>query len=121
MTEEKDSICCSWYESCTYYMQCEHLYNENKDLSEDVLRLEQENKEEKKAYNECMYYLACMTEQRNKLKIALEEIREILLLPDMPEVKEQMIITSTMLDEIVRAKRENKLQKIKQTIYEVLN
>ena len=38
-------------------------------------RLEQENKEEKKAYNECMHYLACMTEQRNKLKTALEEIR----------------------------------------------
>jgi predicted RNase H-like nuclease (RuvC/YqgF family) len=57
MTEDKDSICCSWYESCTYYMQCEHLYNENKDLSEDVYRLEQENKE---------------------LKSALEEIRAIL-------------------------------------------
>lgn len=43
MTEDKNSICCSWYDSCTYYMQCEHLYNENKDLSEDILRLEQEN------------------------------------------------------------------------------
>ena len=38
----------------------------------------------------------------------------------MPEVKEQTIITATMLDEIVRANRENKLQKIKQTNYEVL-
>lgn len=59
--------------------------------------------------------------QMQKALASLEEIREILLLPDMPEVKERTIITSTILDEIVRANRENKLQKIKQTIYEVLN
>lgn len=55
------------------------LYNDltGIELSAKVFELEQENKEEKKAYNECMHYLACMTEQRNKLKTALEEIREI--------------------------------------------
>ena len=60
MTEDKNSICCSWYESCIYYMQCEHLYNENKDLSEDVLRLEQENE---------------MLKQENR--ILYKELREI--------------------------------------------
>lgn len=76
MTEDKDSICCSWYESCTYYMQCEHLYNENKDLSEDVYRLEQENKELKEQAQldgECIDKLI---EARDMYAKALEEIRE---------------------------------------------
>lgn len=74
MTEDKDSICCSWYESCTYYMQCEHLYNENKDLSEDVYRLEQENKE-LKAETLQWKQIKDMA-NNNKYRSALEEIKE---------------------------------------------
>lgn len=54
-----------------------------------VQRLKQENENEKKAYNECMYYLNCMTEQRNKLKLALEEIRE--LIKDYPYIEIQAV------------------------------
>lgn len=43
----------------------------NRDLLERIDKLEQENKEN-------IHYLACMTEQRNKLKSALEEIKHIL-------------------------------------------
>lgn len=86
--------------------RCDYLEQENKEL-----------KEQAQLDGECIDKLI---EARDMYANALEEIRGILLLPDMPEVKEQTIITSTMLDEIVRANRENKLQKIKQTIYEVL-
>lgn len=44
---------------------------------EQILRLQAENEEFKKENKENLHYLACMTEQRNKLKLALEEIREI--------------------------------------------
>lgn len=39
--------------------------------------LKEEIKKEKEIYKENVHYLACMTSQRNKLKLALEEIREI--------------------------------------------
>ena len=39
--------------------------------------LRKENEELKKEIKENLHYLACMTEQRNKLKLALEEIKVI--------------------------------------------
>lgn len=48
------------------------LEQENKELIEDNLNLSKENKE-------TIHYLACMTGYRNKFKIALEEIREMVL------------------------------------------
>lgn len=78
-----------------YYKQLQRLKQENErykqllkgcpaedddcgfcEIDKQNKKLKQENENEKKAYNECMYYLACMTEQRNKLKSALEEIKE---------------------------------------------
>lgn len=68
----KDFICAS-----PINKTCEYCKNipENKCYYKQLQRLKQENENEKKAYNECLYYLNCMTEQRNKLKLALEEIR----------------------------------------------
>lgn len=77
MTEDKDSICCSWYESCTYYMQCEYLYNENKDLSEDVYRLEQENKE---IYENGQIEITKLCNEKTKYRSALEEINRVVKL-----------------------------------------
>lgn len=44
----------------------------------DKTRLQAENEELKKRDKENLHYLACMTSQRNKLKLSLEEIREIM-------------------------------------------
>ena len=52
------------------------LTQESQQKSQTICDLKQENENDKKLYTECMHYLACMTEQRNKLKLALEEIRD---------------------------------------------
>jgi len=94
--ENNHNIGCGQYDTCNYKqlkrlqaenerlsnMKCpncgeEYLSPTGADFFEENERLKKEIKKEKEIYKENVHYLACMTSQRNKLKIALEEIREI--------------------------------------------
>lgn len=64
---------------CEVYHQCDEMIkNTYGQAHKEAMRLTKENEQLKKERIENLHYLACMTSQRNKLKLALEEIRGIL-------------------------------------------
>jgi len=91
----------------------EEFLNDIKRLQAENERLKEEIKKEKEIYKENVHYLACMTSQRNKLKLALEEIRDIAgNIDDIDKWIEQNLMPSQVCERI---------EKINNKINEVLN
>ena len=85
---------CSNFPNC-YYKQLKRLQAENE-------RLKKENKEN-------LHYLACMTEQRNKLKLTLEEIRAYV--QTLKKKKSSFYTINDVLTDIAQ-KIENKISEV---------